>query len=229
MDLSTLIYMVRFWSPSHCTCNHLYLVNHISRKSEEEPILSATPVPGTDSESRPETPLGHFYSNSGSKSSEHLTSFFAPRSRTSTLASLSPSTSHSFSEYPQKPFSGHTLTIKAAHNNSIVVLRVPRNILFDELRQRLYDKFVGQEGVPLSTSFSIAFLLPTTQPPPAPSSGSGQGRSRSSSLSSIRSSFSSVGIADHTQMRFLTSQEDWEYVTSSTDNGKLALRVVDTS
>lgn len=110
-----------------------------------------------------------------------------------------------------------TLVIKAAHNNSIILLRASREITFAEARQRLSDKFMNQEGVRLTPAFTLAFVVPsiTTQ--------SRGAMGRSNSLSSARSP------SDVTKMRLITSETEWERVISSIEgNGKLTLRVLDT-
>jgi hypothetical protein len=102
------------------------------------------------------------------------------------------------------------ISVKAALNQSIVVLRVSKAISYEELRERLHDKFVGQEGLPLSSSFTIALTNPIRR-------GTSKGRSRSSSVSS----------AEH--MEFITSQRNWDSVVASYDGGKLTLRILETS
>jgi hypothetical protein len=98
------------------------------------------------------------------------------------------------------------------------MLRVPCTTSFEEVRKRLYDKFVGQEGVPLSESFTIAYLLP----PPASddSAKTGKGRARSSSISSAT-------IADCTQVCFITSEKEWEQVIVQNASTKLSFRILD--
>jgi hypothetical protein len=160
-------------------------------------------------------------------SSTHLSSFFRPGSSSS--SSTSPRTSdmgdhlHSLRAaqkspafFPDSPTSptGGSLAIKAALNKAIVKLRTPRSISFDELRRRLYDKFVRQEGMPLSESFTIALQSPN------------------SPISDIRSgsnSAMSTSVSDATQMCFITSQAEWEQAISSIGFvDKLTLRVLDT-
>jgi hypothetical protein len=102
-----------------------------------------------------------------------------------------------------------TISIKAALNKSIVALRVSKLISFDELRERLYDKFVVQEGLPLSTLFAIAVTNSSRQ-------ASGGGRARSGSVSSAE------------YMEFVGSQADWSRVVTSCVGGKLTLRILDT-
>jgi len=123
------------------------------------------------------------------------------------------STALSFSTVNDTPASG-ALVIKAAHNNSIILLRAPRDISFAEMRQRVSDKFTRQEGVRLTSAFTIAFVVPSV---------TNQARQRSDSLSSVRTSF------DLMQMRLIISESEWERVISSIEgSGKLTLRVLDT-
>ncbi|KAL1739625.1 hypothetical protein HDZ31DRAFT_68747 [Schizophyllum fasciatum] len=114
------------------------------------------------------------------------------------------------------------LAIKAAHNNTIILMRATRAITFGELRRRLFDKFVGQEGVPLSEDFTVAFHAPPAEPPVSEAAarlGVRQGRARSSSLS--------AGILS---MQFINSQAEWERALQDVDmeSGRLHLRILDT-
>lgn len=95
-------------------------------------------------------------------------------------------------------------------------MRVDRDTEFQDIRKRIYDKFVNQEDVPLSNSFSLAFVVPGGLT--KSSVGSGQTRGRSSSLSS------SGGI----EMNLVLSQGDWDCVVGMTEGNKIALRVLDT-
>ncbi|KAF5342699.1 hypothetical protein D9611_001654 [Ephemerocybe angulata] len=51
--------------------------------------------------------------------------------------------------------SAGTLSLKVSLNTSIIMIRVARDIPYVDLRQRIYNKFVGQEGIPLSHEFEI--------------------------------------------------------------------------
>ncbi|TFK40186.1 hypothetical protein BDQ12DRAFT_704482 [Crucibulum laeve] len=166
-------------------------------------------------DSRPETPLGHFDSLR-SKTPEPLLSLIPPSippSPTASMASTSFSVS-AVSEASSTASNSSTLSIKAAHNNAIIMLRTSRDVTFMDMRQRLYKKFVGQEGIPLSQSFTIAFMLPAPPPSHTP-----QGRNRSASVSSV---------AERVLMKFISSQAEWEQLISSIDGSKLTLRVLDT-
>lgn len=95
-------------------------------------------------------------------------------------------------------------------------MRVDRDTQFQEIRKRIYDKFVNQEDVPLSDSFSLAFAVPdsTTKG----SVGPGRTRGRSSSLSS----------PGGMEMNLVVSQGDWDCVVGMTEGNKITLRVLDT-
>lgn len=103
------------------------------------------------------------------------------------------------------------LVIKAGYNNSIVILRVAWDISYKDMRQHLYNKFVGQEGIPLSDSFTVTYLQPiqTNVEPNKPTE-------HSNSLSS-----------EPHQVHLVTSQADWENVTASIEGFKLTLRITD--
>jgi len=97
------------------------------------------------------------------------------------------------------------------YENIIIIIRVPRSSSFTEVRQRLYDKFVRQEGVPLSETFVVALLVPA----PARSGV----RPRASSLWSI-------GAADKDAvLQFVKSNDDWDQAIYKYGN-KILLRVI---
>jgi len=95
---------------------------------------------------------------------------------------------------------GSTIAIKALHENSIIMLRVLRSLSFTEVRQRLYDKFVRQEGVPLSETFVVALLVP------APGAAD----------------------KDRTVLHFVKSNADWDHAIYKYGN-KVFLRVIGSS
>jgi hypothetical protein len=105
-----------------------------------------------------------------------------------------------------------SISVKVVHSKSIILIRVQRDISFLELRAKVYEKFVRQEEVPLSASFAIAVL------PPAPVDY-GKPQARSNSMSS-------VGLPYVPQMRFISSQHDWEHAIASTGRGKLILQAI---
>jgi hypothetical protein len=107
-----------------------------------------------------------------------------------------------------------SISVKVVHDMSIILLRAQRNISFAELRAKVYDKFVQQEGVPLSISFALAFLPPTPIDCSKPRS-----RSRSSSMSAVER-------PDPTHMRFISSEHEWQHVIASIGRGKLTLRAI---
>ncbi|KIM84961.1 hypothetical protein PILCRDRAFT_817790 [Piloderma croceum F 1598] len=168
-----------------------------------------TPTSESCPPSRPETPVGelpssmslfssHSSSSRGSRSSR-------ARSRSSTLSDFTSSDSSSVS-------GDGSISVKVVHNTSIILLRINRSISFADLRAKVYDKFIQQEGVPLSASFALAFL------PPAPIDYN-KPRSRSSSVSS-------VGFPDLVHMRFISSEREWQHAIALTGRGKLTLRAI---
>ncbi|KIM91380.1 hypothetical protein PILCRDRAFT_810662 [Piloderma croceum F 1598] len=148
-----------------------------------------------------ETPVGEL------PSSMSLFSFHSSssrgRSQSSTLGDFTSSSDSS-------SVSGDgSISVKVVHNTSIILLRIHQSISFGDLRAKIYDKFVQQEGVPLSASFALAFL------PPAPIDYS-EPRSRSSFMSS-------VGFPDLAHMRFISSTREWQHAIALTGRGKLTL------
>ncbi|KAK2460961.1 hypothetical protein APHAL10511_007431 [Amanita phalloides] len=99
------------------------------------------------------------------------------------------------------------ISIKATLDQAIVVLRIAKDASYEELRDRLHDKFAGQEGLSLSRSFTIALTYPIGQ--------FAYRKSRSNAVSSAE------------RMRFISSQWDWDCVVASHDGGKLILRILD--
>ncbi|KAJ7792167.1 hypothetical protein B0H14DRAFT_3890118 [Mycena olivaceomarginata] len=77
---------------------------------------------------------------------------------------------------------------------------------------RLREKFLGQEGVGLSDSFSLAYMIPA-----APGKGR---RTRSNSLSSA-SAFSDAALEK------IASEEYWARLRASLDGAKVTLRFAD--
>ncbi|KAK7436980.1 hypothetical protein VKT23_018795 [Stygiomarasmius scandens] len=114
--------------------------------------------------------------------------------------------------------SSKSITIKAAHNKSIILLRIPRDTEFGEIRHKLQDKFVTQEKVPLSESFTIAYVSVIPDAMPKPVDEEEENRARSDSVSSMS------GM----QMSLVTCQEEWELALSSTESSKITLRILDT-
>jgi len=87
---------------------------------------------------------------------------------------------------------------------------VSRGIGLADVRQRLYNKFIGQEGVPLSESYNIAFIPPN----PAP-------------LTGARLQSALVTSADRMDAQPITLQSDWEQLTTSLQGNKITLRILD--
>lgn len=173
-----------------------FYLHHVSHGR----ILDQFPIPCFDfpPDSRPETPVGYVHTQS-------------PPSLYSVPPSPTKSTTFSMSTISS---TSDKLAIKAAYHDSIVLLRVDGDISYREMRQRVYNKFVGQEGIPLSESFTIAFL----QPLQTTTTTTTKTRARSSSMSSDPVT---------TQLHMVTSQSDWENVTASLEGPKLTLRITD--
>lgn len=104
------------------------------------------------------------------------------------------------------------IAIKALHESHIIMLRIPRSLSFTEVRQRLYDKFVRQEGVPLSESFVVAILVP----PPVIEKPGGR---------PYAASFSSMADKDNAVLHFVKSNDDWDQAIYKYGN-KVLLRVI---
>jgi hypothetical protein len=111
------------------------------------------------------------------------------------------------------------LVIKAAHKNSIILLRGDEDLSLSEMRWRLREKFLGQEGIALSETFTLAYMIPAT---PGKTSV-GQTRNRSNSLSSTGA------LADTALTEMISTEDEWARLRSSLDGAKLTLRVIDSS
>ncbi|KAJ4477353.1 hypothetical protein J3R30DRAFT_3484932 [Lentinula aciculospora] len=105
------------------------------------------------------------------------------------------------------------LTIKAAHNQSIILLRTSRQTEFSEVRRRIYDKFLVQEKITLTEAFAIAFVLQDSEESRSPK---GKSRARSNSL------------GGSSQMILVTNQTDWERALATTESSKVTVRILDT-
>jgi len=101
--------------------------------------------------------------------------------------------------------------LKVAHNASIIMLRIPRDILFSDLKRRLYEKFLNQENIRLSESFSVILAVPPADPVEI------------AHLYSRR-----APVATCTEMRFIDCEADWRSITTKNDGSKITLRVLDT-
>ncbi|KAJ7455302.1 hypothetical protein B0H11DRAFT_251331 [Mycena galericulata] len=109
-----------------------------------------------------------FSDSTGTTITPSIYSFYSARS---TLSSTTTASSPSSSSSP--------LVIKAAHNDAIILLRAEEDLPLCEIRQRLREKFLGQEGITLSETFTLAYMIPAS-----PAKASVQSRNRSHSLSS---------------------------------------------
>lgn len=107
---------------------------------------------------------------------------------------------------------GSAIAIKALYENHIIMLRVSQSLSFTEVRQRLYNKFVRQEGVPLSESFVVAILVP----PPVKEKSAGR---------PYAASFSSMADKDNVVLHFVKSNDDWDQAIYKYGN-KVLLRVI---
>ncbi|KAJ7928880.1 hypothetical protein B0H13DRAFT_2652803 [Mycena leptocephala] len=88
-----------------------------------------------------------FSDSTGSTITPSVYSFHSARSTLSTTT-----TSSSSAPSP--------LVIKAAHKNSIILLRGDEDLSLNEMRWRLREKFLGQEGIALSETFTLAYMIP---------------------------------------------------------------------
>ncbi|KAJ3569297.1 hypothetical protein NP233_g5139 [Leucocoprinus birnbaumii] len=196
-------------------------------EDEIDSLYDAFPRPASFIPERPETPVPHgvglrlnitdsFIPGPPSPTTSVSTTFSAI---TAMSGSTTTSISTTLTSSTASSGDGNTLSIKAALNNAIVMLRVSRDIELTELRQRVFNKFVGQEGVPLSKGFTIAVVVAHKNSPIAqlrePANGT---RKRSTSVTSV----------DNPDMRIVDSQLDWETVAYSTEGTKLTLRILDT-
>jgi hypothetical protein len=93
----------------------------------------------------------------------------------------------------------------------MIMLRVPWDMTYKDVRQRLYNKFVGQEGVPLSDSFKITYLQPIC--------ANRQDGNASEGTNAL--------LSELYQEHLVTSQADWENVTTSIEGFKLTLHITD--
>lgn len=123
--------------------------------------------------------------------------------------------------------SGPPISVKAVYNDQIVAFRAERGVSLTEVRAKVLDKFVKQEGVQLGDRFVLTYQ-------PSGSSGSGVGngmsaakggRARSSSVSSVGTQGSGVGDG---QAKIIFSQKEWQDAVASAA-AKLTLHVMDSS
>lgn len=93
------------------------------------------------------------------------------------------------------------LSIKVTLEGSTIMLRVPRDTPFIEVRNKIRTKFVGQEGVPLSLSFKLVFVLPVDLQSSSPNANT---------------------------LAPIESQIDWEKILTPNPTSKITLRIFDT-
>ncbi|KAJ6623965.1 hypothetical protein B0H10DRAFT_2008006 [Mycena sp. CBHHK59/15] len=161
---------------------------------------------------RSRSPNGSVVSSSMSVLSDStMQSTFSDSTCTTTTPSM-----YSFSTTTTSTASASTLVIKAAHNNSIILLRAEQDLPLDEIRRRLHEKFFLQEGVTLSAAFTLAYMIPAS-----PGRGPVKSRNRSNSLSSTGK------LADTALMEMITTDKQWAHLVSSLDGAKLTLRVLE--
>lgn len=101
--------------------------------------------------------------------------------------------------------------------DAIVVFRVAYETTYAEIREKIYDKFVNQEGISLRSDFPLAYLVPVfTRGSPTSPTSPGSTRKRAGSVGSPSTNQSSLLP--------IQSQEAWEDIVRESD-GKLTLRV----
>lgn len=81
-----------------------------------------------------------------------------------------------------------------------------RRIGLAEVKQRLCDKFINQEKIPLPHIYDVVFVPATTTVPP--------------------SSTCSVASANGTDVQVITLEEDWEELMSNLQGNKITLRIL---
>ncbi|KAF9524873.1 hypothetical protein CPB83DRAFT_860634 [Crepidotus variabilis] len=183
-------------------------------------LLDAFPRPRTSMDYRPETPIRRS-GNSLSVPTTPITPHSAPSTKTSFDRPSSPTASVISSVLTvmttsTTPSSSSTsLSIKAAHNDSIIMLKVAWDLPFEDIRHRIYSKFVGQEGLPLSKDFAIALAVPST---------TSDSPSKTPNTKCTRSL--SAG-AEKMELHFIDSQFDWEQIVLIKECNKVSLRILD--
>ncbi|KJA26238.1 hypothetical protein HYPSUDRAFT_36504 [Hypholoma sublateritium FD-334 SS-4] len=102
--------------------------------------------------------------------------------------------------------------LKVAHKASIVMLRAPWNTTLMDLKRRLYDKFVNQQGIFLSHTFSVVLAVrPGSLDSPLPSP-----------------LFERGPFAERTEMHLIRRESEWRRIVAMNDGSKITLRVLDT-
>lgn len=186
---------------------------------------------------RSETPTGHQYLQSlriddSSDAASELppsptgttfsdSTFNAPPSPTSTVFTSFTGYSACTTSTANSSLSPGGLSLKVAYNSTIILLRVTREVSLAEVRHRLYNKFVGQEGVPLDREFRLAFAASA---PLSPVKERGQRKRTVSATSDGSGSSSTTTAAD---LQPVNSEADWRQIVSTFSGGKMSLRVTD--
>ncbi|KAI0789909.1 hypothetical protein C8Q75DRAFT_806567 [Abortiporus biennis] len=107
-----------------------------------------------------------------------------------------------------------SFTIKAVRGDTIVLLRANYSMPLTDIRSKLRDKFASQEGINLSETFAIGYIVnPTADTKLA------RGRTRSNSTSS-------VGITPPNCIRYISTEVQWLDIISAC-TGKLTVRIYD--
>ncbi|KAJ7707538.1 hypothetical protein B0H17DRAFT_1174558 [Mycena rosella] len=150
-----------------------------------------------------------FSDSTGTTITPSLYSFYSARSTISSTTTASSTTTSSSAS------STAALVIKAAHNTAIILLRAEADLPLGEIRRRLREKFLGQEGVTLSDTFALAYMVPAT-----PAKGTVSSRSRANSTGNL---------TDAALMEMITTEEEWARLKSSLEGTKLTLRVMDSA
>jgi hypothetical protein len=93
------------------------------------------------------------------------------------------------------------------------MLRVSRDSTYTELRQRIFNKFIGQEGIPLSKEFKITVVVTHTNSP----------------MVHLRKPHISMlgNPGDELELRMVECQGDWETIAYATEGHKFSLRIFD--
>ena len=114
--------------------------------------------------------------------------------------------------------SSKSVSVKAyLTEDAIIVFRAAVETTYSEIRDKIRDKFVNQEGVSLRPDFPLAYLVPASSPRSTTSSAhSGPTRKRSESVGSVSNNKSSLLP--------IQSQQVWDEIVRDSE-GKLTLRV----
>ncbi len=114
-----------------------------------------------------------------------------------------------------------SFTIKAMHGESIVSFKVERNISLAELRQRIREKFVNQEKVPLNNNFVVSYKNLRS-----PGRIGNRARTYSTSTIATVSTIASLGSLDPSSLSFLVLEPEWRSLAEQCGS-KLTLVVLD--